>query len=129
MTIGVVFFEFFEWLYNEGVPEFLKAWRNLHWFFYHFFSVPLMLRSLFQPLKRLKEKYKRGFDPEKFFENLAINTIMRIAGFFIRITFLAFAGIAQFFVFVFGAIFFALFLTAPIFIPAAIIIGFLMLIS
>lgn len=129
MTLGIVFFDFFEWLYGEGVPEFLKAWRNLHWFFYHFFSVPLMLRSLFQPLKRLKEKYGRGFDPEKFFENLAINTIMRIAGFFIRITFLVFAGIAQIFVFVFGAVFFVLFLTAPIFIPAATIIGIIMLIS
>lgn len=125
----VVFFEFFEWLYGEGTQEFLKAWRNLHWFFYHFFSVPLMLRSLFQPLKRLKEKYGRGFDPEKFFENLVINTIMRIAGFFIRITFLVFAGIAQIFVFVLGAVFFALFLTAPIFIPAAIMLSLAMLFS
>ena len=129
MTLGIVFFEFFEWLYGEGVPEFLKAWKNLHWFFYHFFSVPLMFRSLFQPLKRLKEKYGRGFDPEKFFENLAINTIMRIAGFLIRIIFLALAGIFQILVFILGSVFFALFLTAPIFIPASILIGLIMLIS
>src|SRR3989338_907047 len=88
----VVFFEFFEWMYGEGTEEFLKAWRNVHWFFFHFFSVPLIARPLFQPLKRLKEKSGRGFDPEKFFENLAINTLMRFVGFLIRLMFIAVAG-------------------------------------
>lgn len=123
----VVFFEFFEWIYGEGAEEFLKAWKNVHWFFYHFFSVPLMLRSLFQPLKRLKEKYGRGFDPEKFFENLVINTVMRITGFLVRIVFLIIGGAAQLIVFVLCAVFFILFLTAPIFIPAAIAVGLSML--
>lgn len=123
----VVFFEVFGWLYSEGAEEFLKAWRNVHWFFYHFFSMPLLLRSLFQPLKRLKEKSGRAFDPEKFFENLAINTIMRIVGFLIRIAFLVAGSAAQIAVFALGAVFFILFLTAPIFIPAAIALGAAML--
>ena len=122
-----VFFEFFEWMYGEGTEEFLKAWRNVHWFFYHFFSVPLMVRTLFQPLKRLKEKGGRGFDPEKFFENLAINTLMRFVGFLIRLMFIAIAGAAEAAVLVLGAIFFILFLTAPIFIPAAVAGGLTML--
>jgi hypothetical protein len=129
MTLGIVFFDFFEWIYGEGVPEFLKAWKNIHWFFYHFFSVPLMLRSFFQPIKRLKEKYGRRFNPEKFFENLAINTIMRLVGIAIRLGFLVIAIIFQFFVFIFGATFFAIFLTVPLFIPLAMIAGIIMLIN
>ena len=124
MIFPVVFFELFAWMYEEGVAEIFKAWMNLHWFFYHFFSVPVLGRSLFQPLKRLSEKYGRGFDPQKFFENLAINTIMRIAGFLIRAALLIFAGVAQIIVLIFCLVFFILFLTAPIVIPAAIAAGF-----
>lgn len=120
----IVFAELFAWIYEEGVNEFLKAWRNLHWFFYHFFSVPLIGRTLFKPLKRLQEKYGRGFDPEKFFENLVINTAMRFVGFFARIIILILAAISQIIVLIIGAAFFTLFLTAPLFIITCLIYGF-----
>lgn len=119
----VVFAELFAWIYGEGVNEFLKAWRNLHWFFYHFFSVPVLIRTLFRPLKRLQEKYGRGFDPERFFENLIINAVMRFAGFLVRLAFLVLAAVSQVVVLIFGAVFFILFLTAPLFIIASFVYG------
>lgn len=119
----IVFAELFAWIYGEGVNEFLKAWRNLHWFFYYFFSVPILTRTLFGPLKRLQEKYGRGFDPERFFENLIINAVMRFAGFLVRLAFLVLAAISQVVVLIFGAIFFILFLTAPLFIIASFVYG------
>jgi len=122
--VAIVFFEALAWVYGEGVQEFLKMWGNLHWFFYHFFSVPEMLRTLFWPLKRLKESRGRGFDPEKFFEALAVNFVMRIAGFLTRFILLVIAAAAQAMVFLLCALFFAFFLGMPFFMVAGIFYGF-----
>ena len=115
MSASLIFFEYFAWHYSSGINEFLKAWKNVHWFWYHFFSVPILINTLFQPYRRIQEKYKRGFDPERFFETLIVNLIMRVSGFIVRTVFLLTALIIQILVIFIGILLFILYLGTPIF--------------
>lgn len=123
MRIPLVFFEYIAWHYSAGIYEFLSLWQNIHWFIYRFFSVPTLLRTLFQPFHRLQESYVRGFDPQKYFETAIINTITRLVGAFVRLVMMAIAGVMELLALLIGAIAFVLFLAAPGFIPLSMITG------
>ena len=125
----MVFFEFLGWVYSEGLGEFTKAWANLHWFFYHFFSVPVLLRTLFWPLKGLGESPGRGFDPAKILESFILNTVMRVVGFFARIILLILAAISQVLILGLGAFGLVLFLGGPFLAAACVVFGFTMIFS
>lgn len=117
------------WTYGKGANEFLLLWLNIHWFLYHFFSVPQILGSLFAPLKRLKDSHGRGFDPQKAMESFILNTIMRITGFLVRLTLLVVAAFAQIGAVFIGVVFFALFLLWPFAAAVSFYYGFLFIIT
>ena len=104
-------------------PAFLDIWRiykNFIWFLYHFFSIPLLLKTLFSPLERLHERYNRNLDISDFFSTLALNSIMRVVGAILRL-FVILAGIASISLFTLAGVFFLIFW---IFFPAIIPILF-----
>jgi len=83
----------------------------------------LLLRTLFQPFERLKEKYHGGLDIENFLSTMFVNFMMRIVGFFVR-TCVIVVGIIFVSTFcVFGLILLILWLFVPL------ILGFLLLIG
>lgn len=129
MYLTASFFDILFWTYGKGSNEFLKLWLNIHWFLYHFFSVPQMLGSLFSPLKRLKESRGRGFDAQKAFESLILNSVMRVTGFLIRIVLLFAAAAAQLGALFAGAVFFALFILWPAIIIFSAYYGFILILS
>ncbi len=73
------------WHYSRALSEMYRVWRNFLWFFYNFFSIPLLLSTLFAPFKRLDEGYKKGLRIEAFFETLIVNMLMRLVGACMRI--------------------------------------------
>lgn len=74
------------WHYSRALSEMYHVWGNILWFFYNFFSIPLLLSTLFAPFKRLDEGYKKGLHVEAFFETLIVNMLMRLVGAFMRVT-------------------------------------------
>lgn len=116
MHLVAVYFQIIPWIYGDGKSEFLKAWFNIHWFLYHFFSIAILTRTLFRPFHRMKEGYGRGFHPEKFFEALITNIVMRFVGFFARGVIILAALAVQLFILGIGSLLFLIFLTTPIFI-------------
>ncbi len=126
MGIGLVFFEYIAWAYGEGVKEFWRAWTNAHWFVYRFFSVPLMVRTLFQPFRRMQEGYGQGFDVERWLETFVMNMITRAIGFLVRASLLLFALVVELGAFAFGAAAFILFLGAPVIIPLGLAASFIL---
>lgn len=89
--MGILLFvkDYFFWHYSTAFKEGMNIWKNFLWFIGHFFSIGLLFRTLFQPLMRLREYYSRGFDPKQYLETLAINTIMRLVGFAVRLAIIA----------------------------------------
>jgi len=116
-----IFIVWLFWHFYE-MPEFLlNVWKNYILFALNYFSLPLLLKSLFSPWRKYNWRYPKGFDIGEFFSTLISNIFSRIIGFVMRIV-LIIIGIAfQIFVVFAGLIIFLLW----IFIPFIIIAGFL----
>lgn len=101
-----------------------RIFGNMVWFLYNFFSIPILLRTLFAPFKRLDEGYKKGLDLGAFFETLIVNMLMRLVGaalrlFLIMIGLVAVAVACIFYLFIFLVWLLAPLLLAGLLISAA----------
>lgn len=123
MNFIVVSATYLRWVYGEGFFEFLRAWRNYQWFFYHFFSMGILTKTLFAPWKRIQEKGGRGFDPGLFLQRLVINILLRLVGFFIRMIVILAGLLAELVLFIVAFVMFLLFVASPVAVPAMLILG------
>lgn len=105
---------FWRWYYGEAVRDVLTGWKNFIIFSLEYFSIPLLLRTLFAPWKRDITKRPRGLDLQKLFEYISFNLVSRSIGFSVRfLTILV--GILFFFVVVIlGGLFFIFWLFLPL---------------
>ncbi len=79
------------WYYTRGFIDVLSVWFNFMWFVTHFFSIPLLLRTLFSPWKRMTDDGKPR-SIEAYMEAFVMNVMSRIFGAFVR-TAIIFVGI------------------------------------
>lgn len=76
------------WYYSTALRNLFKIWRDFVWFFYHFFSIGVLFRTLFSPWRRLDEGYKKGLELEAWFETFIVNSLMRVVGAMMRMLFI-----------------------------------------
>lgn len=96
--------EFLFWHYGEGLNIYIKKWLSYFDWIIHYFSLPLLIKTLFAPWKRLVIVDKKpGFDFKRFFETVTFNLISRIIGAIVRFT-LFWVGLVLFVVIFFGGI-------------------------
>ena len=95
------------------------------WFGYHFFSIPLLLKTLFRPIYRIHESAPptAGLNIELFFENLTVNLIARVVGFFLRVFLLTVGALYELALLIAGPVFFIIWFLLPALAPALIFIG------
>lgn len=111
------------WHYFETPKEILRIWRNFIIFFYHYFSIGLLLKTLFAPWRRDITYYGRGFNIRLYAEVIAFNLVARGIGFFIR-SLIVFAGIfVEIFVFFAAILIFIAWLILPILILSGLYYG------
>ena len=115
------------WHYTTGLLDCLRLSANFLWFVYHFFSVPVLARTLFFPWRRLGEAYRGGFDPERLLETFIVNLFMRICGFVVRVIFLIVATVMLIMVFGLGLFMTFIFFLAPLIIIGSFALGFYLL--
>lgn len=121
MSSLLIFNHYIVWHYSIALGLIANIWRNMLWFTIHYFSIPLLLRSLFAPWKRMTESKGRGFDLEAIAGAIVINFFSRLVGAIARGVLIC-IGLATLAVeFVSIALVFAVWLTAP----ALIVILFL----
>ena len=94
MTLIKIISIYTQWHFGAAFQELYELWKNLIWFGYHFFSLPLLVHTLTRPIYRIHESAPKGsgLNIELFFENITVNMIARIVGFFLRM-FLILCGI------------------------------------
>lgn len=73
------------WHYSEALQDMRRIWKNFFIFIWEFFSISILVRTLFSPWHKMKESYNRI---EDFFGNLVVNTMMRLVGAVIRLVFI-----------------------------------------
>ena len=115
-----ILFQYLIWHFFDMPKNILRAWRDYLRFNLNYFSVLLLLKTLFSPWRRYKVSYGKGFDAGRYFEAFFSNLIFRVFGATIR-SFLIVIGIIAEIVIVFGGIvaFFAWLV-----LPGLLILGF-----
>src|SRR3989344_2180235 len=108
--------EFLTWHYSYGIDYYIKSWLGSILWIRHYFSLSLLLKTLFAPWKRLVETdIAPGFNLQKKFEVFTFNLISRGIGAAVRLILFG-AGIILSLVTVLGgAAGFLFWLTLPFF--------------
>lgn len=118
-----IFILWLYWHFVEASREILKAWKNFLLFNLNYFSIPLLLKTLFSHWRRYRWSYGRGFDIKRYLETAFSNLFSRGIGAVMRI-FLIFIGlVVEIFVFLIGAVIFISWVLLPILLIVGLILG------
>jgi hypothetical protein len=129
MFFFTIFTDYIKWHYGQALTEYVRIIRTGRDFIIYFFSIPLLLRTLFSPFKRIEERPTRRFSLEDWIGRIIINIISRIIGFLIR-TILIITGILIFFIFMIFSIFgFAFWLASPFIVALTILSGVVIILT
>ncbi len=129
MIGALIMGEYLWWQYEAGLVLMFGAWMNIQWFLLHFFSVPELVRSLFAPFHRMRERKKQGFDLEDIAEVFMINILMRLVGALVRLVFIIVGLAAQTVALVVGFFAMSVAVLSPVAIPALFIGGVWMIVA
>lgn len=121
MSSSNIIFLWLEWHFVDTPKKILEAWFNLLRFNLIYFSIPVLLKTLFNYWHRYRMSYPRRLEPWLFFEVFVFNVMSRFIGAFLRSIFILAGFIFEIFIFVGGV--FVLFWW--IILPLAILIAFI----
>jgi len=113
MAIFQVIWFYILWHYTKAWQDIFRIIGNYLWFVGNFFSINLLLRTLFFPWKRLSVKGGKGTS-DSFLGAVLVNIMMRVIGFLAR-TLTIVAGICSLFLtLILSAILMAAWLFLPV---------------
>lgn len=85
MSRSSLVLDYFVWHYTLGFRSLTATWLNFMWFIFHFFSIALLVRTLFSPWKRMRAS-TRSFDLNELLETIIFNILSRLFGALIRLS-------------------------------------------
>jgi len=103
-----------EWHFFDVPKSILKTWRNFLVFNLNYFSIPLLIKTLFSPWRRYIWSYGRGFDLGRYVSTFFSNLISRFLGAFIRFILIFIGLFIEAFIFFAGIIVFLVWLILPL---------------
>jgi len=110
--MGTLIGSYLIWHYGEAFKDIWNHLKNLLSFIYHFFSIPVLLKTFFAPWRKLGEQYPKGIDIAGMLSTFFINSLMRCIGALFRFCLIVFGCVVLFaafclglFTFVFWAVF------------------------
>jgi len=124
---NIVILRFWGWYYTQAVKGLIKIWRNFIIFVEEYYSIPLLIKTLFHPWRRDITKYGRGFSFKKFFETLSFNLISRSIGFSARITIIIIGVLCLVGIMVSGFLALIIWIILPLVLLVFIMVGFLLI--
>lgn len=120
----LIYTQFFTWYLIDQPRAILRAWKNFLKFNLEYFSIVLLLKTLFSPWRRYIWSYGRGFDFKTYLEAFTSNVISRGLGALLRV-FLILIGVAlELFLFFAGMTVLALWFLWPIILIIILVLGF-----
>jgi len=123
MQIALLIPEYLMWHYTAALRLCLNIITNFIWFAYHFFSVPILLKSFFSPLKKIDETYRSSFRHTLPFETIIEDLISRIVGLIFRALVIFFGVSLCAVIALVGVVIFTAWVLLPFFVFALIIEG------
>ena len=116
--------DWFYWHFFE-MPKFLfLIWKNYILFFLDYFSIFLLLMTLFSPWRKNQDSYSGGFDIGKFFSSFIYNVFSRFIGMFLRLILIIIGIVAQVFIIIIGATIILIWILMPFILAGLILFVF-----
>lgn len=115
---------YLEWHFWDVPKAILAAWKNFLRFNLNYWSLPLLVRTLFSHWRRYRYSYGRGFDFKRYFEAFTFNMMSRGIGAIMRFFLITIGLISEIFVLLAGAIVFLGWLILPALLVLGLIFGF-----
>ena len=112
----------FYWHFYEMTNFLLQAWKNYILFTINYFSLPLLVQTLFSPWRRYQWLYARGFDPWQYFETFVSNIVSRVLGAICRVVLIIIGAASQLIVMVLGLFIIMGWLLLPFFILMGLVL-------
>jgi len=119
-----ILIQYLSWQFFDVPKKLIRAWKNLLLFNLNYFSIPLLIKTLFAPWRRYKMSYGRGFDIGRYFEAFISNLIFRTLGAIVRIFLIIIGLFAEVFIILAGIIVFLGWLLGPVILIYGLIFGF-----
>lgn len=119
MPVALIF-----WFYAIAPRKIVEIWGNYLAAVLHYFSITLLLRTLFAPWHRDTEGYGVGFDLSRYFRVFSMNMVSRGVGFVMRAFVIVFGLALECIVIVSGIFSLFFWLATPFIVVAAAILGF-----
>lgn len=123
-----IFLQWLSWHFFDVPRSILIAWKNFLRFNLNYFSIPLLLKTLFSPWRRYQFTYGKGFDIGRYFTVFFSNLIFRLLGAVMRGFLIIIGLLVEIFIIFAGAILFFGWLVLPAILIAGLIFGFKVLI-
>jgi hypothetical protein len=123
LTVFSLLFYYLKWHYGRAPNDLFGIWKNVMWFVWHFFSVPILLRTFFSRWRRLGERYPQGPDVVGFASTFIVNVIMRGVGALVRLITLCAALAAFIAALIIGVASAVLWFVLPLLVPILLIHG------
>lgn len=79
-----IVWQYLEWHFFDEPKAILKAWKNFLLFNLNYFSIFLLLKTLFSPWHQYRWSYPRGLDIPLYLEVFFSNLISRVLGAILR---------------------------------------------
>ncbi len=129
MQIVLVIPEYIVWHYSRALRLTLNIITNFIWFTYHFFSIPILVKTFLSPWHVAPPVTRPGFHPILVTEDLFLPALMRICGPIIRAVVIVFGLTLCVFLSIFGLALFLIWLSLPLVAIALFIEAIYLLIS
>lgn len=115
--------KFIIWHYSDGIKKFRAVWGNYIEFYWKFFSVGPLFKTLFSPWKRdVTRVMQRGLHPILWLQSFVMNIFARIIGSIVKMIVIIFAIFLEGLAIFFGFILLLIWLLFPILIIASLFI-------
>jgi len=119
-----ILFQWAIWQFFDVPKNILKAWKNILLFNLNYFSIFLLIRTLFYPWRRYSWSHGKGFDIGRYFEVLFSNLISRVLGAIMRVILIIIGLLAEIFIIFGGIVIFLGWVVLPLILVLGIYHGF-----
>jgi hypothetical protein len=116
--------KFFAWYFIDSGLYLLKVWKAFLLFNLNYFSIPILLKTLFSHWHRYYSPYTSVFDLWKNLESFVFNMMSRIIGAILRIVLIVIGVVLEIAIIIIGILVLACWLVLPAFLIAGFLIGF-----
>jgi len=129
MNFLLIFPHYISWHYTKAISDLLGLFKNFARFIWTFFSIKLLLQTLFVPFQKLSVKRTKKLDLEDFFSALVTNLLMRLIGFIIRTFFIVIGLFSMIFYVLAYSVLFIIWIVLPLVILSMFVLGLIALLK